>query len=246
MSGLPARARARQLARRTVNRLGIDVVRHPFGSRLRRLCAAAGIDTVLDVGANLGQYATALRIAGFDGRIVSVEPLPAPYRDLARRAAGDPRWTVRRTAVGDRAGTLTINVSANTYSSSALPMLPAHLAAAPDSGYVAAVEVPLTTVDALVAGHGLDPARTLVKVDVQGYEDAVLTGAAATLPAVAAVQVELSLLPLYAGQPLLPATVARLAAAGLDLWALEPGFTDPGTGRMLQCDGVFLRTERAA
>lgn len=246
MSGLPVRARARQFARRTVNRVGYDVVRDPFPYRLRKLCATAGIDTVLDVGANLGQYAAGLRIAGFPGRIVSVEPLPGAHRAMARRAAGDPLWTTVRTAAGDRVGTLTVHVSANSYSSSALDILPAHLDASPDSAYVAAEEVPLTTVDALVETYGLDPARTLLKIDVQGYEDAVLSGAAGVLPELAGIQIELSLVPLYAGQPLMPATVDRLAAAGLTLWALEPGFTDSGTGRMLQCDGVFLRTERAA
>ena len=241
MAGLTVQTRVRQLARRAVNRAGFDVVRDPFHHRLRRLLDAAGIDRVLDVGANLGQYAAGLRIAGFDGRIVSCEPLLDLYTPLARRAVRDPHWTVLRTALGDEVGTATLNVSANAYSSSVLDMLPAHLAAAPGSGYVDKEEVPLTTVDELVEQHGLTPGRTLVKIDVQGFESAVLAGAAGALPALAAVQVELSLVPLYDGQPLMADTVDRLAAAGLSLWALEPGFTDARSGRLLQCDGVFLR-----
>ena len=244
MAALTVRTRVRQLARRAVNRAGYDIVRDPFPYRLRRLLTVAGIDTVLDVGANLGQYGTALRIAGFPGRIVSCEPLRDVHATLARRSAADPQWTALRTALGDRAGTVPLHVSANAYSSSVLDMLPTHLAAAPDSGYVDREEVPLTTVDALMDEHGLVPARTLLKVDVQGFEAAVLAGAAGTLPAVAGVQVELSLLPLYAGQPLMPELVERLAGHGLALWALEPGFSDPGSGRMLQCDGVFLRRTR--
>jgi FkbM family methyltransferase len=241
MAGLPVRTRARQLARRAVNRAGYDVVRDPFPRRLRRLLAAAGIDAVLDVGANQGQYAAGLRIARFDGRLVSCEPLGDVHAALARRAAGDPDWTPVRTAVGAEVGTVTLHRSANTHSSSVLDMLPAHLAAAPDSGYVATEEVPLTTVDTLLDRYGLAPARTLLKIDVQGYEAAVLDGAAGALPDLAGVQVELSLVPLYAGQPLMPETMARLTGAGLALCAIEPGFTDPETGRMLQCDGVFLR-----
>jgi FkbM family methyltransferase len=243
MHGLSVRTRARQLARRTVNRAGFDVVRDPFPHRLCRLLAAAGIDAVIDVGANLGQYAGSLRIAGFDGTIVSCEPLADLFGPLGRRAADDREWTVLRTAVGGRVGTTTLNVSANAYSSSVLDLLPAHLTAAPDSAYVRTEEVPMTTVDTLVQTYGLRPERTLLKIDVQGFEGAVLDGAAGALPWLAGVQTELSLVPLYADQPLMAAVAGRLDVAGLELWALEPGFSDPGTGRMLQCDGVFLRRD---
>ena len=237
-----SRVRIRQLARRTVNRLGFDVVRDPFPRRLQRLCQAADIDTAVDVGANLGQYAKGLRIAGFDGRILSCEPLAAPYATLARWSEDDPQWTAVQTALGDQIGTLTINVSANVHSSSALPILPQHVSASPDSAYTTTETVAQTTLDELFTVHSLDPVRTLVKIDVQGYEKTVLDGGSAVLPKVAAIQVELSLVPLYEGQPLMPEMIDLMAADGLQLWALEPGFSDGRTGRMLQCDGVFLRT----
>ena len=234
--------RVRQVGRRTVNRLGVDIVRDPFNHRLVRMCRSARIDAVLDVGANAGQYARALRAAGFDGRIVSCEPLSTPYRELARVAGRDPRWEAVRTALGDRDGTVTVNVAGNSYSSSVLEMLPAHLDAAPQSHYVGTEEAPVTTVDRICQVRGVDPARSLLKLDVQGYEQVVLDGAAHVLPLLAAVQVELSLTPLYEAQPLMPDMLARLEDSGFHLWALEPGFSDPRSGRLLQCDGVFLRS----
>jgi FkbM family methyltransferase len=236
----------RRLGRRTANRLGFDIDRDPFPPRLIRLCVAAGVDTVVDVGANTGQYAGMLRAAGFAGRVVSCEPLSAPYRKLAAAAARHSTWEAVHTALGDRDGTIMLHVAGNSQSSSVLDMLPAHLAAAPESRYVGVEEAPLTTVDELCERYRVEPARCLLKLDVQGYEGHVLAGAAGVLRRLAAVQVELSLAPLYDTQPLMLDVVTQLAGYGLDLWAIEPGFTDFSSGRMLQCDGVFVSTGRPA
>ena len=128
-------------------------------------------------------------------------------------------------------------------SSSVLPMRSEHIDAAPAARYVSTEEVPATTVDDLVARHRLDPASTLLKIDVQGYEKSVLDGAAQTLPKFAAVRTEMSLVPLYDGQALMPEIMAYLAEHGFDLWFLERGFTDPSSRRMLQLDGIFFRRE---
>lgn len=240
-SGVPMRQRALQKVRVGVNRLGFDVTRENFKHRFVAGLNQNHISAVLDIGANTGQFGAALRRAGFGGRIVSVEPLVDAYAQLTDRIAGDAAWSAERAAVSDTAGTLTINVAGNSVSSSVLPMLDRHAAAAPQSRYVATEEVPATTVDELVTRHGLQPDATLLKVDVQGYEKAVLDGAVKTLDSFAAVRCELSLAPLYDGQALLPAMVEFLADHGLDLWMIEPGFREPHTGRLLQLDGVFFR-----
>jgi hypothetical protein len=96
-------------------------------------------------------------------------------------------------------------------------------------------------VDEIVTAHDLDPERTLLKIDVQGYERDVLDGAVKTLPAFLGVRTEMSLVPLYEGQALMPEIVELLARHGFELWHVEPGFTEPGTRRLLQLDGVFFR-----
>ena len=116
-----------------------------------------------------------------------------------------------------------------------------HTSAAPEARYVRTEEVPATTVDELVAKHGIDPASTLLKIDVQGYEKAVLDGAKETLSKFAGVRTEMSLTALYDGQTLLPEMITYLDGLGFDLWQVERGFTDPVTRRVLQMDGVFFR-----
>jgi FkbM family methyltransferase len=223
----------------------LDLVSDPYPARVAATLRHLDARTVLDVGANIGQYASALRASGYRGCIVSCEPLSDAFGHLERRAAHDERWEVVRTAVGAEPGTAQINVSANSYSSSLLTMTEAHTSAAPGSQTVATETVPVTTVAELVAGRELDPARTLLKIDTQGYEAPVLDGAGPLLGKLAAVSLELSFVPLYEGQQLFDDLVMRLRGAGYVLYALEGGFGDRRTGRMLQCDGLFVRGDLA-
>jgi FkbM family methyltransferase len=229
-----------------VNRSGFDVVRDGFRYRFVFALQQQGVTSVLDIGANVGQFGRDLRRAKFAGRIVSVEPLLDAYRQLETELADDPAWQAERAAVSDRPGTLTMNVAGNSVSSSVLPMRSEHVDAAPAARYVNTEEVTATTVDDLVDRHRLDPASTLLKIDVQGYEKSVLEGAEKTLSQFAAVRTEMSLVPLYDGQALMPEIMAYLDERGFDLWFLERGFTDPHTRRMLQLDGVFFRRSPAS
>jgi hypothetical protein len=71
---------------------------------LIRLMRERQATVVLDVGANRGGFVDQLRVSGYEGRVISFEPLPEPYGVLAQRAAGDPRWDAAETALSDTAG----------------------------------------------------------------------------------------------------------------------------------------------
>ena len=246
----PALGRAREYAitalRNALHKRNLDLVRNPYSVTLVKTLGWLGVDTVLDVGANIGQYGSGIRASGFRGTIISCEPLPDAFAQLNHRAERSPGWTALNTAVGDETGTIKVNVSANSYSSSALPVTDACLVAAPKSRVVRSVHAPLTTVLQIVATHHVKPERTLLKVDTQGYEAAVLDGAGDLLREFAAVQLELSLVPLYEGQTLFHELDERLRNNGFVLFAVEPGFCDPATGRMLQFDGLYLSADRVA
>lgn len=224
-----------------VRRRGYDITRGPFSIQLQRILTTQGIDSVLDIGANIGQYGSGLRSAGFSGRIVSCEPQSTAFATLAARAAKDPTWDVVRTAAGAEQSTLTINISANSYSSSFLRTAPLHLQIDPASRVVETEDVPVTTVDTLLRSHELRPERTLLKIDTQGYEQFVLDGAAEGLATMAAVQLELSLATLYEGQQLFEQMLSRLSRLGFSVHALDPAFFHPSTGQLLWCDGIFVR-----
>ena len=80
-----------------------------------------------------------------------------------------------------------------------------------------------------------------MKVDVQGFERQVFDGAEQLLRSVRAVEVELSLEPLYEGQVLYLPMIDILQRSGFSLASVAPGFQDECTGRLLQFDGIFER-----
>jgi FkbM family methyltransferase len=233
-----------KLALRTfLYRRHLDLVADPYPVRVATTLGWLQAGTVLDIGANIGQYATALRSSGYRGDIVSCEPLSDAFEHLQQRSARDPRWEAVRTAVGAEAGSTDINISANSFSSSLLPMTRAHSDAAPGSEFVAVETVPVSTVGDLVKDRAIDPAAALLKIDTQGYEAPVLDGAGDLIGRFAAISLELSFVPLYEGQQLYGQLTDRLYDAGYTLYGFDAGFADPRTGRMLQCDGLFVRTD---
>jgi len=123
----------RAAARRTLNRMGVEVSRQPYLPRLVDRLHRHDITTVLDIGANEGQYATKLLEARYRGTVISVEPLRAPFEQLRAKAAKRANWHVVRAAMGAEPGTLTVHIAGNSQSSSVLPMLELHESAAPKS-----------------------------------------------------------------------------------------------------------------
>jgi FkbM family methyltransferase len=231
---------AQERVKTALRRLGVEVARYrPAGARRSALIRDAGIRAVIDVGANVGQYASELRGNGFSGPIVSFEPSGSIYEALAQAAAGDPQWQTHRLALGDTPGTATLNVAANTASSSLRAMLPAHEEVGPSARMVSTEEVQVARLDD-VGGIAELPGPTLLKLDVQGFEDAVLRGASETLRSAGLLEIETSVRRLYDDQPLLTDMLINLREGGFDLIALEPGFYDPRDGTTLQFDAFFV------
>jgi FkbM family methyltransferase len=201
------------------------------------------VDLILDVGANIGQYGRELRShVGYRGRIVSFEPMRRAHATLTRVASRDGLWDVAsRAAIGAENGSTTINVAANSQSSSLLPMLDAHASAFPESRYTETESVPIRRLDSIAREYLLGKPVPFLKIDTQGYEREVLMGATETLQRVVGVQLELSLVALYDGQALMPELMDFVKAAGFDLWGISPTTADPKTGRMLQVDATFFR-----
>ncbi|MEY3557161.1 MAG: hypothetical protein RLZZ580_3219, partial [Cyanobacteriota bacterium] len=214
-------------------------------AKMQRLLAYHNIDLVFDVGANIGQYAKLLRELGYSGRIVSFEPLSSAYSQLKAVSKKEPLWEIApQTAIGNQEGEITINIAGNSQSSSALPMLDAHLESAPESAYSGSETVKLSRLDTIAKDYIKSETKSIfLKIDVQGLEKQVIEGATAILPLVKGIKLELSLVPLYEGQVLFKEMIDIIEKLGYELYGIEPGFTAEKTGRMLQMDGIFFKPD---
>lgn len=225
----------------TLNALGYDI--HRSNTRqLFRAFKLFDVDLVLDVGANVGQFVTELRSAGYRRKVVSFEPLSSARGALERTARHDSSWEIfPRCAIGDYDGEIVINIAGNSASSSILPMLEAHSSAAEGSAYIGSEQVPIFKLDSIAPKYLVNSRRPFLKIDTQGFEWQVLDGAREILPFVQGVLCELSLIPLYGSQRLWKDIIQRLENDGFKLWSIHRGFTDPRDGRTLQIDAVFFR-----
>lgn len=239
-------SRLTQAVQRAGRLTGVELTRwRDPRRRLARFVNDADVTVALDVGANRGQFGSELRAAGFAGQIVSFEPLAEPFGRLEAAARRDERWDVHRLALGRENGTVRMNVAGNSSSSSILAIGETHLRALPESATVGTETVMLRRLDDILPELGLGDGRAFLKLDVQGFQLQVLEGAEGVLGEISAVQCELSVRPLYEGEPPLVDVVRLLEECGFRLVELEPGFRDPALGTVLQYDGRFIRPGRS-
>jgi FkbM family methyltransferase len=196
--------RIRKFFQKALRFSGYDIVEyHPSHHPLARrkwLLDVYGVNLVLDVGANTGQFSEKLRENGYRGKIISFEPLPDAFGLINAKAMNDRwEWEVHNFALGSREERATIHVAGNSYSSSILPMLPSHEQSAPGSSYVCDVEIDVKTLDSVFLPEWRASRDVFLKIDTQGFEKQVLDGAAESLPFIDTIQIEMSMIPLYDG-----------------------------------------------
>jgi FkbM family methyltransferase len=242
-------SRVARIARRGLHRLGVDVIRHPsrhsFDWHLQLLFAKLGIDCVLDVGANRGQYAQLLRKIGYSGHILSFEPVPEAYSELQRVMAGDRRWRGFPFALGDRDGVAPLHVSGGTSeASSFLEMNEEGPKVWGDHHReLRSAEVQVRRLDSILDDlvRDLPAPRIYLKMDTQGYDLAVVEGARGVLDRILALQSEIAERAFYHGMTPLPEALARYLAMGFVFTGIFPGNRDEDHLRVFEFDCVMMR-----
>ena len=221
-----------------LRRFGYEITPLPVDRLLRRRP-----DVVLDVGANEGQFGQDLRRRGFGGRIVSFEPIPHVFERLRATTRDDDAWEIHNQALGAEAARLPMHVANRDASSSILPPSDRMGDFADFLTFTPSAEVDVCRLDDRIDALCRPGERVAMKVDVQGYESAVLDGAAAALGRLDALMLELSFTPLYEGEPPIETLVARLRTLGFAPAYIAPAFVQRPSRRWLQADVLFIRDE---
>lgn len=228
------------LVKHTLERSGWELHRSAGsqGVRRARIMEQRQVTHVLDVGANTGQYATALRAGGYRDHITSFEPLPDAFAALSAAALDDQKWHAHNLAVGADDSEIEFHVSRDSVCSSALAATADLTGPIPQSEVVSTIVVPQVRLDSFLTGD--EP--VMLKIDTQGYEHHVLDGCERLLDRVEILDVEMALVELYEGGSAIYDLLPRLKALGFTAMSVDPGFVDRVTGQTLDVDVLLVRS----
>lgn len=192
---------------------------------LRRLFDLCHINTVIDAGANEGQYRDFLRAeVGYSGEIISIEPIPQLVDRLQKRAASDPNWRIEACALSSKVGTAVLNVmQQNQFSSLLTPDHSETNLFSQANSIERTIEVETKTLDLLIAGIAQRQNRNIyLKLDTQGFDLEVLKGAPNSLSTIVALQTEASFKRIYRGAPDYGNAIDFLREHNFEISAVHP------------------------
>lgn len=208
----------------------------------RKWLHSLGIATVLDIGANVGQFCQMAHELWPQARIYSFEPLQDCFEELKARMAGASNVTALNIGLGEERGEKSFERNAFRASSSFLKMTLLHKSSYPKTGRSQTTTVKIERLD--------DKAKELelveplfIKIDVQGYEDRVLLGGEQTVRRAKVLLLETSFQQLYEGQLLFDDVQRLLLKWGFRYAGAIAQDLSPIDGRILQADSLFVRQE---
>jgi FkbM family methyltransferase len=203
-----------------------------------------GINTVFDVGANIGQFAGEIKESLPDSWVYSFEPVFDTYQKLrVCRAARFGRFKAFNIALGNVDGEETFFRNAFTPSSSLLPQTKLQTEVFPHTKDVSTQHVKVRRLDSLISEETFpELARDyMLKLDVQGYEDRVLKGATGILQSVKVIICEVSFLNFYDTQCSFAEVYDIMRGSGFLCAGGLANYLDRNNGIPLQEDVLFVR-----
>lgn len=193
---------------------------------------------VVDGGANVGDFTRAASAIFPAARVAMIEPQPACQQALAGLAA-DPRYTLYPVALGRAPGTLKLAIDPAAVTTGA-HIAPEHDGQSSED----LVEIAVDTLDSILGENLPTSDRTLLKLDLQGWEMEAFLGAEASLPAIEVILTEVSFYK-QAYEPDIEDLIAHLHARGFALYDVAAITCRPRDNRAKQGDFMFVRRNSA-
>jgi FkbM family methyltransferase len=207
-----------------------------------RLLKSLDLATIVDIGANRGQFSLVARHCFPAARILAFEPLPQPASRYRTAFANDPQITLHEIAIGPAATSATMHVAAADDSSSLLPIAPLQNSIFAGTREVATATIQVEMLSCRIKDDDLK-SPAMLKIDVQGYDLPVLHGCASLLPRFSHVYIECSFVELYMGQALAAEVIDYLYDRGFDLRGVYNVHYD-SHGCAVQADMLFAARNR--
>lgn len=193
--------------------------------------------TIVDIGANRGQFSLAARKYAPSAHIFSFEPLKIPANIFRKIFLNDKLTILHEVAIGPRESIVTMHISAKDDSSSLLPISTAQTNHFPGTDEVGVAEIRVSTLDSFLGEQDLiGPA--LLKIDVQGFEMEALQGCELMIDKFDFVYCECSFIELYSGQKLVHEVIDWLYQRHFYLIGIFNSSYDHA-GQAIQADFLF-------
>ncbi len=240
-----------KLHHKIANLLGYDLFRQKsshasYANHLAKILRSLDINLVLDVGANIGQFAKQLRQLGYTGEIISFEPIAHCVSYLESISAEDAKWKIYPFGLGNEAGEATLKVpdsndfaslhDFNSYSAERFPR------------NISNIREEIVTINTLAswlcANPTLSGSNILLKIDTQGHDMQVLMGAGSKLHDFAAVSTELSFIPIYEQTPGYLTVLEFLETAGYAISGIYPVSRERGSLCLIEGDCIAVNRRR--
>jgi FkbM family methyltransferase len=200
------------------------------------------LNYVLDIGANVGQYANLVHEILPKAKIISFEPIKGCYDELVEKTKNINVKAIN-CAIGDVNEQQEINISAHTPSSSLLNMADLHTEVFAGTDYVKKETITVKRLDDVFPELNIS-GKFMVKVDVQGFEDRVIKGGLETLKKADSVLIETSFEELYKDQLLFDGIYQLLIGIG---YVFQGNYTqtfNKEDGRILYAESFFVNTAK--
>ncbi len=229
----------RLFAKKTIKKFGYEIHRtDPSGNKFKWL-QDFNINTILDIGANTGQFILDIRKFFPMATVYSFEPLKDVYKELNRNSLWDINWVPYDVALGDFNGLTKINRNTIATDSSLLSMTKFY-----KERYFFKTEeweedIRIRRLDDL----NLDlKSELMIKMDVEGFEDKVIKGGETTFKKAKVIFTEVTFQKeRYEGQVLFDDLYEILKEIGFKCYGFYSVRYDPKSGAPSYADTVFVK-----
>jgi FkbM family methyltransferase len=196
--------------------------------------------SIVDIGANEGQFSDKMRILFPYATIYAFEPLPGVFEKLKINFNKDQLFKPFNLGLGEQKGELEFWENEYSPSSSFLGMADTHKKNFEEAVQSKKVKVSVERMDEVFASENPEQ-PLLIKIDVQGFEDKVIRGGMSTLRKATVIICELSFVELYQGQLLFADLFEEFRKMGFNYAGSIEQLKSPGTNQILQADGIFIK-----